>query len=169
MEMFFPIIYYMDMEEYIGSHLDNDNDELDPNDPNQCELPEEVFLCFIRLVGEEVDGLFRYEFIFTDRPDECWGENWDYKPAGLVGELSPDEEYVTEVHVLLTKIKFELIQDNCCFSLQDCIDGCVAIAAESLDGYDSYPEDGRLVFMFGESLDRVEEKLAMKHLLFNLQ
>lgn len=153
---------HMDIEKNI--YYSND-DELDSNDPNQCELPE-VFLCFIKLIGEETDGLYRYEFIFTDKPDDVFGENWDYKPAGLVNELSPSEEYVTEVHILKTKIKFDLVQHNCCFSLQDCIDGAVCLAVESLEGYESYPEDGRLVFMFGESFDRVEEKLAMKHLLF---
>ena len=56
----------MDFENYINKHLDNDNDELDPNDPNQCELPD-VYLCFVRLIGEENDGMYRYEFIFTDK------------------------------------------------------------------------------------------------------
>jgi hypothetical protein len=155
----------MDFEEYMDEHLDGLDDELDPNDPNQCELPE-VSLCFVRLIGEESDGFYRYEFIFTDNPDECWGDNWDEKPAGLVNDLYPSEEYVTEVHILKTKIKFDLAQDNCCFSFQDCVDNVCSLCYESLDTYTEYPQDGRLVFMFGESFGRVEEKLAMKHLLF---
>ena len=158
----------MDFDEYMVKNIsyDDENNELDPNDPNQCELPE-VSLCFVRLVGEETDGFYRYEFIFTDKPDDVFGENWDYKPAGLVNELAPSDEYITEVHILKTKIQFDLIQDNCCFSLADSLDGIVAIAYENIDSYTSYPEDGRLFFMFGESMERVEEKLAMKHLLFS--
>ena len=126
---------------------------------------KDVFLLFVRLIGEENDGYYRYEFIFTDNPDEAWGEDWEHKPAGLVNDLIPSDEYITEVHIVKTKIKFDLIQNNMCFGMQDAMDGIVSIAYENMDTYESYPEDGRLVFMFGESLDEVERKLAMKSIL----
>jgi len=131
---------------------------------NDEELKDQ-YLCFIRLVGEEADGLYRYEFIFTDNPDELWGENWEYKPCCLVNDLSPSEEYITEVRVVKTKIKFDLIQDNCCFGMQDCLDGIVALAFENIDAYEEYPENGRLVFMFGDSEEDVEKNLAAKNIL----
>ena len=126
---------------------------------------KDVFLLFIRLIGEETDGYYRYEFMFTDNPDEAWGENWEYKPACLVNDLEPSDEYITEIHIVKTIIKLDLIQDNCCFGLQDCMDGIVALAFENIDGYEEYPEDGRLFFMFGESFDDVERKLAVKNIL----
>ena len=126
---------------------------------------KDVFLLFVRLIGEEADGYYRYEFIFTDNPDEAWGEDWEHKPAGLVNDLIPSDEYITEVHIVKTKIKFDLIQNNMCFGMQDAMDGIVSIAYENMDSYESYPEDGRLFFMFGESLDDVERKLAMKSIL----
>jgi len=126
----------------------------------------ELYLGFVRLIGEENDGSYRYEFIFTDNPDEIWGEDWEYKPASLVNDLKPSDEYITEVKIVKTKIKFDLIQNNSCFSLQDCLDGCVALAIECLDAYESYPENGRLYFMFGESMDDVERKMAIKNILF---
>ena len=126
---------------------------------------KDVFLLFVRLIGEEADGYYRYEFIFTDNPDEAWGEDWEHKPAGLVNDLIPSDEYITEVHIVKTKIKFDLIQNNMCFGMQDAMDGIVSIAYENMDTYESYPEDGRLFFMFGESLDDVERKLAMKSIL----
>ena len=125
----------------------------------------DVYLCFVRLIGEENDGYYRYEFIFTDNPDEVFGDDWEYKPAGLVNDLMPSDEYITEIHIVKTKIKFDLIQDNCCFGMQDCLDGIVAIAYEDIDEYDDYPNDGRLVFMFGEDYDEVERKLAIKNIL----
>ena len=127
---------------------------------------KDVFLLFVKLIGEESDGYYRYEFIFTDNPDEAWGENFEFKPCCLVNELMPYDEYITEIHIIKTKIKFDLIQNNCCFGMQDCMDGIVAVACENMDSYENYPEDGRLVFMFGETLDDVERKLAMKHILF---
>jgi hypothetical protein len=126
---------------------------------------KDVFLLFVRLIGEENDGYYRYEFIFTDNPDEAWGEDWEHKPAGLVNDLIPSDEYITEVHIVKTKIKFDLIQDNMCFGMQDAMDGIVSIAYENMDAYESYPDDGRLFFMFGESFDEVERKLAMKSIL----
>ena len=126
---------------------------------------KDVFLLFVRLIGEENDGYYRYEFIFTDNPDEAWGEDWEHKPAGLVNDLIPSDEYITEVHIVKTKIKFDLIQNNMCFGMQDAMDGIVSIAYENMDAYESYPDDGRLFFMFGESFDEVERKLAMKNIL----
>ena len=126
---------------------------------------KDVFLLFVRLIGEENDGYYRYEFIFTDTPDEARGEDWEHKPAGLVNDLIPSDEYITEVHIVKTKIKFDLIQNNMCFGMQDAMDGIVSIAYENMDSYESYPDDGRLFFMFGESLDEVERKLAMKSIL----
>lgn len=126
---------------------------------------DEVYLCFIRLIGEENDGYYRYEFIFTDNIDEVFGENWEYKPAGLVNDLIPSDEYITEVHIVKTKVKLDLIQNNNCFSMQDALDGIVSIAWENIDSYDSYPEDGRIFFMFGESMEDVERKLALKNIL----
>lgn len=122
---------------------------------------EEVRLGFIRLIGEESDGYYRYEFIFTDNIDEFWCENGEYKPCCLVNNLQPKDEYITEIHIVKTKIKLDLIQDNCCFGFQDCTDGIIALAWENMDEYDEYPDErGRLFFKFGESLDETENKLA---------
>ena len=138
------------------------------NDPrNFDDIKDEVYLCFIRYIGEENDGFYRYEFIFTDNIDEVWGEGFDQKPACLVNDLMVDGQYITEVHIVKTKIKLDLIQDNCCFSISDSFDGICAIAWENLDGYEEYPEDGRIFFKFGESLDEVENKLAMKNILMS--
>jgi len=131
---------------------------------NEEEL-DNVFLCFVNLIGEENDGYYRYEFIFTDNPDEFWGENFEYKPACLVNGLTPSDEYITEIHTVKTKIKFDLIQENCCFGLQDCMDGIVALAYENIDAYEEYPDNGRLYFMFGETFEEVERKLAIKNIL----
>ena len=135
------------------------------NDPRNYDELKEVKLGFIRLVGEERDGLYRYEFIFTDNIDEFWAENADQKPACLVNDITPLEEYVTEVHTIRTKIKLDLIQNNCCFSVSDCFDGICCLAWEDISAYEEYPEDGRIFFRFGETYEEVEEKLAMKNIL----
>lgn len=126
---------------------------------------DEVKLCFIRLIGEENDGYYRYEFVFTDRIDEVFGEDFDYKPACMVNDLMVDDEFITEIHIVKTKIKFELIQNNCCFSISDSYDGIVALAWEDTSSYAEYPAEGRVFFMFGEAIQDVEDKLAIKNVL----
>lgn len=128
---------------------------------------KEVYLCFVRLIGKENDGYYQYEFIFTDNINEVWGEDFNQKPACLVNNLMISEEYITEVHTVKTKIKFDLIQDNCCFSVSDCYDGIIALAWEDISQYEEYPEDGRLFFKFGESIEDVDSKLAMKNILMS--
>lgn len=120
-------------------------------------------LCFIRLVGEENDGYYRYEFIFTENIDEVWGEDFNVKPACLINNLMVSDEYIAEIHIVKAKLKLELIQNNCCFSVSDSYDGIVALAWEALE--DEYPEEGRVFFRFGDTFEEVEEKLAAKNIL----
>lgn len=128
-------------------------------------IETENHLCFINLVGVEEDNKYRYEFIFTDDIDNVWGENFDEKPSGLINNLMVDEQYKTETHVVRTTIKFDLVQQCCCFGMQDCMDGIVALAYENIDDYDAYPDDGRLVFNFGEPFNDVSRKLALKNII----
>ena len=130
------------------------------------EMDEQLNLGFINLIGQENDDYYRYEFIFTNNIDEFWCEFGEQKPCCLVNGITPLDEYITEIHILKTKIKLDLIQNNCCFGFQDCTDGIVALAWENMDEYDEYPEDGRIFFKFGETFEEVEEKLAMKNILF---
>lgn len=139
------------------------------DDPRNYDELKDVYLCFIRLIGEENDGFYRYEFIFTDNIDEVWSENDDFaqKPACLVNDLMVAEQYVTEVHIVKMKIKLDLIQNSCCFSVSDSYDGILALAWEDISNYDEYPQDGRIFFKFGESIEEVENKLAIKNILMN--
>ena len=130
------------------------------------ETEEISRLCFIRLIGVENDDFYRYEFIFTADIDEVWGENFNVKPACLVNDLMVEDKYVSEIQILKTKIRLDLIQDNCCFSISDCYDGIISMAWENVDDYEEFPDDGRIFFKFGETLEEVENKLAMKNLLF---
>lgn len=138
---------------------DDDSWDFDNND---------LSLGFINHIGTELNGLNRYELIFTTHPDEFWGENFNYKPAGLCNGLHPDKDYIQKIVRIKTFINLDLIQNSGCFSMQDCMDGIVSLAYQNLEGLDEYPtEPGRLYFMFGEKYDDVERKLAMCHILID--
>lgn len=124
------------------------------------------FLCFIRNVGKDIEGENVYEFLFTSLPDEFWGENFEYMPCCLVNELIPDENLYDHVKTLKTTINLDLIQNSCCFSMQDCTDQIVALAYENISLYETYPEDGRLVLHYGMSYEDVENALSEKKLNF---
>jgi hypothetical protein len=129
---------------------------------------EDLSLGFINHIGSEIDGYNQYELIFTKYPDEFWGENFNYKPAGVCNNLTPDAKYIQKVVTIKTLINLDLIQDSGCFSIQDCMDGIVALAYQNLEGLDEYPSDGRIYFMFGEPFNEVERKLAIKHILIDI-
>lgn len=130
-------------------------------------MEDRLYLGFVRLIGQEIDDFYTYELIFTEHPNSFWGENFEYKPCGLCNSITPDQKYVDKLVKIKTSIKFGLIQNSLCFGFQDCADGIVALAYEDIDDYDEYPNDGRLVLMFGEDYDEVEKKLARKKIFFS--
>lgn len=136
-------------------------------DDSQDFSDYDLSLGFINYIGSELDGYNQYELIFTLYPDEFWGENFNYRPAGVCNGLEPDKKYIQRVFRIKTLINLDLIQDSGCFSMQDCMDGIVSLAYQSLEGLDEYPEEGRLYLMFGEKYKDVERKLAMCHILMN--
>lgn len=125
---------------------------------------ENLSLGFIRLIGKEIDGYYTYEFIFTYNPETLWGVDFEHKPCGLCNNIFPDDKYVDKIIKVKMMIKLDLIQDSLCFGFQDCIDQCVSLGFENIDEYEDYPDDGRLVFKYGEPYYDVEKKLAKKHI-----
>jgi len=165
----------MGNENYFFKELEEDDEELlagfdhsgtdsGEDDESQDFDDSDLSLGFINFIGTEIDGYNQYELVFTLYPDEFWGENFNYKPAGVCNGLIPDDRYVQKVVRVKTLIKLDLIQDSGCFSMQDCMDGIVSLAYQDLTGLDEYPEY-RLYLMFGEKYDEVERKLAMCHIL----
>ena len=106
--------------------------------------------------------------LFLLYPKNKYKETINYEVTEeIIEEIKEDkeDEYITEIHIVKMKIKLDLIQDSCCFGFQDCTDGIIALAWENMDGYDEYPEEGRIFFRFGETLNEVESKLAVKNIL----
>lgn len=117
------------------------------------------YLIYVNGLGPDYKGDNLYEFIFSDTL-EVDGESWDSAPAN--GYPSPPNlEFIKKVGVLKgTDKKFELIQNSDYFSMNDSVDGIIALAweVESLD-------DRRLVFSFGEEESSVKDKLYEKDLI----
>lgn len=126
-----------------------------------------LFLFMIKYVGEDIDEMNNYEFLFgyEEQMDTFWGDNFDQKPACLCNDIEPLEDTFDTIKKIRMKIKLDLAQESCCHSMADCIDGIIAVAWENIDDYEEYPQDGRLIFQFGEEYETVEDKLARKGVL----
>ena len=135
-------------------------------------INDELYLCYINKLGVDIDGFYLYEFLFSDNEqiDVVWGRDWNFKPAGICGDIKPEDSSYSEVKKLKTKIKIDVAQENMCFSMQDCINGAVALGYENIDDPEiEYPEEGPLVLKFGENIKSVEEKLAIRGVLIGWQ
>ena len=125
-----------------------------------------LYLCFITLIGKESDTSMLYDFYFSTSTEEFWGDDFEQKPAGICRELTPYDSTYTKVMRTRLDFQLDLAQEQTCFSMQDVIDGCCALGWENIDSKE-YPEDGRIVFRFGDTMETVEEQLRRRNLGFN--
>lgn len=129
-------------------------------------MNEDLFLVYIEKIGKNLMDWYEYEFIFSENPDIVWGQNWEQMCPCVCGDLRPDKSTYSVVKRLKTQIPLKCAQENSCFSMQDCIDGVIALAWEDISEYEEYPETGRIIFNFAEKYIDVENKLAIRHQLF---
>ncbi|MCK9543556.1 MAG: hypothetical protein M0R03_16180 [Novosphingobium sp.] len=108
---------------------------------------------------------YTYEMYFTNDETLVWGEFWETKPAGICGDIPPNKDCYSIIKTLETKLKIDVAQKNTCFSMQDCMDGIVALGWENIDEYTECPEE-RLIFRYAERINEVEQKLLINDLTF---
>jgi hypothetical protein len=116
------------------------------------------YLIYINGLGPNYKGENIYEFIFSDSMEDVWGENWEARPAN--GYPSPpDIEHIKKVGILTYgEITLELVQNSDVFSVQDSIDGVIALGWEKEDEID-FSLVKRLVFKYGDQEQDVKDKL----------
>ena len=78
--------------------------------------------------------------------------------------LTPEDDMYEYIAEIKTDIKFNLAQNNTCYSMQDCRDKIIALASEDLSEAEEYPEEGRIVIHFGDLMDDVEKMLARRNI-----
>ncbi|MBP5723234.1 MAG: hypothetical protein J6X18_06650 [Bacteroidales bacterium] len=129
---------------------------------------DNLYLVYVEPVGLNSHDLFEYEFLFSETPDVVWGEDWAEQCPLACENMRPSSDMISVIKRLTTLVPFGVAQRNTCFSMQDCIDGIVALAWEDMSEYDEYPEPLRLIFGFGEKFESVEDKLARRHQFFSV-
>ena len=122
-------------------------------------------LIFVNELGPNYKQENIYEFIFGQNSNELWGEVWDSSPAH--GKPGPPElQYIESVGVLNnTKLSLDLVQNSDYFNMEHALDNVIALGWETYeDDYDNGEEE-RLVFHFGEELQKIKDKLYSRDII----
>ena len=128
-----------------------------------------MYLIFVNELGTNYKGENIYEFIFSEKIDELWGDDWDSSPAhGKPGP--PEMVYVNKVGVLArSNVKLELIQNSDYFGMEHALDKVIALGWETFEDSDNLIENERLVFHFGDTLKETENKLYARDLILDFE
>lgn len=122
-----------------------------------------LYVIYVQEVGKDNDNNYVYEFLISDDPDSVWVDSWNELPVCNEQDTKPSEDDYDYVKELRTDIKLSLGQNNCCVSFMDVKDNIAALAYEDLSEAEEYP-DPRIVILYGDPLDEVEEMLAKRNL-----
>ena len=129
---------------------------------------KDLYLIYINKIGTNFKGENIFEFLFSDKTDLDWDENW-YESSVVTdkNDLTPDPSFIKLVGGLKTsELDLELIQNSGVFQIYNAVEGIVALGWEILKDDEDYPEE-RLVFKFGETKESIEEKLYSLDLVLN--
>lgn len=122
-------------------------------------MDNELFLVYVNPIGKDSSGIYEYEFFFSKTPEKVWGEDWAEECPSACENLLPDPNTYDTIKRLKTNIPFTCAQEQSCFSLQDCIDGC--ICCSFFEGKNKY-----VPLNFAENIIDVEKKLSSENMFF---
>lgn len=117
------------------------------------------FLGFIDDIGRTNDGKYIYRFDFTTNKDVLWGEYFNIVPAAIVPDLKPDINSLSSSAKVIFPVEMIIAKKNPCYSMQDCIDGIIAMGFFELNEQCPMYNQCPLFFSFGEEIDEVSKKI----------
>lgn len=122
-------------------------------------------LVYINEKGMDMDR-YVYEFIFSETPEIVYGPDWDYPNPSICSDLAPDPTTYDTVKTVVTTYRLKTIQQTTCYSMEYAMNGIIALAWIDIEGLDEYPENGRMVFHYGDSIEKVTELLNLYNYAF---
>jgi len=127
------------------------------------------YLIYVNELGPNYKGDNIYEFIFSDKTEEIWGENWESKPSNGY-PFPPDLEHIQKVGVLKNDlITMSVVQNSDYFSMMDAMDGVIALSWENETDDVDFTQETRLVFKFGEKESSVKDKLYERDIVLEFE
>ena len=116
-------------------------------------------LVYVKPDGINQDGLYEYLLFFSDTPDFVWGQDWDINNPASLGDTTPDPSTYSSIYRLQTTLPFKTIQETTCYSIEYAIYKIIALSWIDIENLDEYPEFGRLVFYFGDTIDKISRQI----------
>ena len=127
------------------------------------------YLIYVNELGPNYKGDNIYEFIFSDKTEDIWGENWESKPSNGY-PFPPDLEHIQKVGVLKNDlITMSVVQNSDYFSMMDAMDGVIALSWENETDDVDFTQETRLVFKFGEEESSVKDKLYERDIVLEFE
>lgn len=119
-------------------------------------------LIYINKIGTNFKGEHMFEFLFSDRTDHDWDEEW-YESSVVtdMSDLTPPINYIKSVGFLQTnELDLHLVQESGVFQIYNAVEGIIALGWEKWNDEEEVDEGlERLVFKFGDHKAEVEAKL----------
>ena len=120
-------------------------------------------LIYINKIGTNFKGEHMFEFLFSDRTDHDWEEDW-YESSVItdMSVMTPPTNYIKSVGFLQTKeLDLHLVQESGVFQVYNAVEGIIALGWEKWDEEDDNVDEEfeRLVFKFSDHQAEVEAKL----------
>lgn len=126
---------------------------------------KELSLVYVYPVGHDSQNVYEYEFFFSETPEVTFGDYWYVMCPAACGDVTPEESSYSEIRHLKTDMKLICAQENTCFPFECCIDGCIALCFQDINGLEEYPEH-RFIVPFGEKYSDVVDQLHILDLDF---
>ena len=101
-----------------------------------------------------------YSLFFSETPDVVWGLDWDSQIPNIQDDLTPEKSTYERIIHIKSSYPFKTIEEMSCFSMEYAIYGVVALSWIDIENLEEYPEKGRCVLHFGDSIEKVKELLS---------
>jgi len=126
----------------------------------------DLFLVYVKPFTSNADGTFEYDLFFSETPDVVWGYDWEINNPGSCEDLTPDKSTYSVVKRIKSPLPFKTIEETSCYSMEYAIGNIIALSWVDLSNLEEYPENGRCVLHFGDSLEKTEETLKNSECVF---
>ena len=111
-------------------------------------------LVFVDVTNEKtLDGKYLYKLYFSNDSSVVWGDYWNVVPCSIIPDIHPLRNALSSIVEFKSDIEYNLAKTNSCFSMQDAIDGIIALL------FTSPRAENVLVLRFDETKPEVLDKL----------
>lgn len=118
------------------------------------------YLAFIDYIGKNDKNEYVYRFDLTSDTNTVWGEYFNVAPAAIVPNIQPDKNCLSNTFKVNFPQEIFIAKTNPCYSMQDCIDGIIAMGFVNIADKNALKIDNKpLFFMFGETFSSIKSKL----------